>query len=782
MFEEENIDTPKDEVEYRTIDYGGHKFKVKIDGTIYLMPVTRDRYNPNHNYWTKGEKGKDGRMYFMSMPVDQIVLSAYQDKPIYSSEIEHIDKDLTNNRIENLRLKEYIQDYGNSGRFNDNENVTEKEEEIQSDSDLESQFAYLIRWNKEKEEALKEEERRRKEEREREMNEMLRQVEIQKRWEQKYAVTEEETPQRYRNPLYPKPSIDSYVPYKPQYYSYESFQHPKSSIHEDVRKLKRKGKEGQLLTYALDENNELVYVNEVKNGNDCGCRCPHCKEPLCAENGGKKKVHYFSHRNGSDCVGACEAALHLLAKKVLQEGKVLSTPVFVDGKVERLDFDRVDVEVFDAQTGRKPDCVAYKNGEKPLWVEFKNTHAVDEEKIKIIRDNAIECIEVDLGGCELDEEKLRRFLTTTTENRIWIYSERNEEIIKEENKRRLDAYKKQVEDYKDRVMFAYNDLNEMIHVDDAKGKKCHCILCERPMEILFENNSYYFHHLDEKCQIDETAYCKVVIKSLIEKCVKAGRLDIILSAKVGCKNLESCPMPMADCQIKKRSVTFDLVQIGFKHGGQGYIEEISLISDIQLIKEYPTGEKIKIDIVFKSNVDYSNVNGKLIEIDANYQTINDLLNYQSIGFSSNTTYYNFGVKAVERGKIGRKIKRFHLYNNGNCYLEDDNLICSTLPKGGKPSEVLGMNIFGTLERGKCYRLATMYCITKGLNVFPCNACRFMKETYGGDMICVLYKKKGTPQYPLLEKKSNCIQFKRDDNLMNEMSEFEKMIEIQEYKV
>ena len=63
------------------------------------------------------------------------------------------------------------------------------------------------------------------------------------------------------------------------------------------------------LTWALNQKGDLVHVDEVPNGNDCGCICPHCKSALCAKNGGDSTimVHHFAHLSGADCVGAVES-------------------------------------------------------------------------------------------------------------------------------------------------------------------------------------------------------------------------------------------------------------------------------------------------------------------------------------------------------------------------------------------------------------------------------------------------------------------------------------------
>lgn len=52
----------------------------------------------------------------------------------------------------------------------------------------------------------------------------------------------------------------------------------------------------QLLKYGLDkETNSLVFIDNVPNGNACGCICPNCKYELVAKNGGLKKEHHFAH-------------------------------------------------------------------------------------------------------------------------------------------------------------------------------------------------------------------------------------------------------------------------------------------------------------------------------------------------------------------------------------------------------------------------------------------------------------------------------------------------------
>ena len=73
-----------------------------------------------------------------------------------------------------------------------------------------------------------------------------------------------------------------------------------------------------LLTYALDESQALVHVDDVPKGLKCGCACPHCGAKLYAKNGGIIREHHFAHEHGAECEGAYESSMHRLAKEILQ--------------------------------------------------------------------------------------------------------------------------------------------------------------------------------------------------------------------------------------------------------------------------------------------------------------------------------------------------------------------------------------------------------------------------------------------------------------------------------
>lgn len=49
-----------------------------------------------------------------------------------------------------------------------------------------------------------------------------------------------------------------------------------------MKKVQQKH-EAHMLIYAVGSKGQLVNVDDVRTGNECGCFCPACKEPLMAK-------------------------------------------------------------------------------------------------------------------------------------------------------------------------------------------------------------------------------------------------------------------------------------------------------------------------------------------------------------------------------------------------------------------------------------------------------------------------------------------------------------------
>ncbi len=177
-----------------------------------------------------------------------------------------------------------------------------------------------------------------------------------------------------------------------------------------------------LLTYALDNKNQLVHVDSVQHGSACQCRCPHCQAPLDAKNGGQIREHHFAHSHGHYCEGAYETALHLMAKQIVLEQGGVMLPESDDknkphGFVELKD---IKVEQWDDSFKIRPDVEGIMNDGRRIIIECLVTHKVNDKKYNVIIDNNLLCIEIDLNWLELNKDFLQKFLTQETKDRRWI--------------------------------------------------------------------------------------------------------------------------------------------------------------------------------------------------------------------------------------------------------------------------------------------------------------------------------------------------------------------------
>lgn len=218
----------------------------------------------------------------------------------------------------------------------------------------------------------------------------------------------------------------------------------------------------EMLTQGLKggSERELLLIDDVPNGNKCGCVCPECGAPLIAKNGGKggprSKAHHFAHADGyKDCGKAQMTTLHLKAQNILARDKKVMLPQFeteyVTHEAKLKEFDNVILEkVFKDETStRKPDCTCYKEGsEKPLWVEIYCRHKVNFERQEDIVRRGEYCVEIDFNdllATEYTEKDIVRRLIEDTQHKRWIScpiwdkeneAKRHEEELEEERRRR----------------------------------------------------------------------------------------------------------------------------------------------------------------------------------------------------------------------------------------------------------------------------------------------------------------------------------------------------------
>lgn len=188
----------------------------------------------------------------------------------------------------------------------------------------------------------------------------------------------------------------------------------------------------KLLTYGLS-GARLVHITEVENGVACNCVCPCCNIQLVAKNNAKNiKAPHFAHSSGTDCGGAHETAMHLLAKEIIYETKTIKLPdfhhdynnvntvsLFEKGMV--IEFDKIIVEQAISKDGNvvKPDIIAIKNN-KQIYIEFAYSHFSPPEKIEKLKKIGIPSFEVNLSNQELDKIALTTFFLSNSRDKYWL--------------------------------------------------------------------------------------------------------------------------------------------------------------------------------------------------------------------------------------------------------------------------------------------------------------------------------------------------------------------------
>jgi len=202
------------------------------------------------------------------------------------------------------------------------------------------------------------------------------------------------------------------------------------------------------------QTGELKSIFEVPAGAACRCVLPGTDVPLIAKNKGKfpgqalekgQRQAHFAYTAGSNPQRALESAIHKLAKTVFHQRRRLHLPhiepywewdIELDESLSRVipielpadqityyleqgiklaneklaekfaggvhEFGDVQLELrltSDAGT-IIADAVGYNKGATKMLVEFCFTHAVDAEKVEVLKTMNRSCVEVDLSGFE----------------------------------------------------------------------------------------------------------------------------------------------------------------------------------------------------------------------------------------------------------------------------------------------------------------------------------------------------------------------------------------------
>lgn len=194
----------------------------------------------------------------------------------------------------------------------------------------------------------------------------------------------------------------------------------------------------------IDNIERLIHISEIsphESGLKCNCVCPHCGVKLQAKLPKTKKDYTarFAHHDSDTCSYAAETAIHMKAKEIIDAEKCIVLPEVrasykdmekLISEEVKIIFDRVELEY--RIDNIIPDVVAYIN-DRPILIEIKITHGIDDIKLKKIKAIGISTIEIDLSdlNTNYDPEMLYKEVIKKTERKTWIYNVIEEEKIKE---------------------------------------------------------------------------------------------------------------------------------------------------------------------------------------------------------------------------------------------------------------------------------------------------------------------------------------------------------------
>jgi len=211
------------------------------------------------------------------------------------------------------------------------------------------------------------------------------------------------------------------------------------------------------------KKDKLYHISIVENGLACNCICPSCGERLVAVNRIKKakpRAH-FRHYSNINCDHKTyrETIVHLLSKQIIEEkgyivlpkiSYTLNTdyssyltsidpdnlpdnlPPYIDQKIElyNLKFDSIKIEKKKRKI--KPDLQVFINGTL-LIIEIAYSHFVDQKKLKKIKKDHLNAIEINLSHLNKNSSQQdieNEIFNNVYRNIYWLNNKRNDEKLR----------------------------------------------------------------------------------------------------------------------------------------------------------------------------------------------------------------------------------------------------------------------------------------------------------------------------------------------------------------
>ncbi|MDO8729406.1 MAG: hypothetical protein Q7K26_06055 [bacterium] len=184
---------------------------------------------------------------------------------------------------------------------------------------------------------------------------------------------------------------------------------------------------------------KLYEPRAVPLGKICDCICPACKEPLYSKHcHGEKVTPHFMHAAGANCKHGYETAIHLAAKQLIEERKILALPsLFAHVQFGSSLYDRIvrstsivsegvrnlnNVTLEKSIGDFRPDLIVTIADIGEVLVEIAVTHLVTSSKLEKIVRRQLPVLEIDLSKMRnITFNELENALFVDISNSSWIF-------------------------------------------------------------------------------------------------------------------------------------------------------------------------------------------------------------------------------------------------------------------------------------------------------------------------------------------------------------------------
>lgn len=209
------------------------------------------------------------------------------------------------------------------------------------------------------------------------------------------------------------------------------------------------------IPFALQEG-RLIDVTQADKKIDYSC--PDCSSVL-RKRGGDIVTDHFYHFTPSECTG--ESVIHKAYKQALLECKKLCYRDY-QGSIRILKFDKVELEKGFNGGSIIVDAVGYIDKEM-YFIEFANTHYIDERKRKKIEKSNIFCIEINIPRDIKTFDKIKHFLSDNAYNRKVIHNPKSATIVSEniELKKKIVTLNENINHLKDVIKAKNKEIRDL---------------------------------------------------------------------------------------------------------------------------------------------------------------------------------------------------------------------------------------------------------------------------------------------------------------------------------